>query len=123
MYSKMSALASARVARLTWREGDSFEPELWLLNDAAEALPPGRVEAALELEGREIPLLAWDHPAVPAGCNLAGPTARCVLPAVAAGRMRLRLRCPGARARDSEYVLLYQPRLAGEEGSALLMNA
>ena len=116
-------LASARVARFTWREGDLFEPELWLLNDSATDLPPGRVEAVLELGGEERALLAWDHPEVPANRNLAGPTARCVLPAAAAGRMTLRLRCPGARDRDSEYVLLYQTGSAAEEGSALPMNA
>jgi beta-mannosidase len=105
-------LASARLARFTWREGDSFEPELWVLNDTPEEIPAGRIEAVLELDGREIPLLAWDHPPVPANRNLAGPSARCLLPGGAAGRMTLRLRCPGAEDRASEYVLLYEPRPA-----------
>jgi beta-mannosidase len=106
------ALASARIPRFRWTEGDSFEPELWVLNDTSQALPAGRVEAVLELDGREIPLLAWDHPPVPANRNLAGPTVRCVLPGGRAGRMILRLRCPDAEERASQYVLLFEPRTA-----------
>ena len=115
-------LASARLARFRWREGDSFEPELWLLNDTPEELPAGRVEAVLELDGREIPLLAWDHPEVPANRNLAGPTARCVLPGGGEGRMTLRLRCPRSPDRDSEYVLLFEPRLAAAKAGTPTTN-
>jgi beta-mannosidase len=115
-------LASARIARFTWREGDVFEPELWLLNDTAEELPAGRVEAVLELDGQEILLLGWDHPVVPASRNLAGPTARHVLPRAALGRMTLRLRCPGHGGRNSEYVLLYRPSEADKETDTRTMN-
>lgn len=41
------ALASARISRFTWREGEVFDPELWFLNDSAEELPAGRIEAML----------------------------------------------------------------------------
>jgi beta-mannosidase len=102
-------LASARLARFVWREGEPFEAEVWLLNDSPEALPAGRVEAVLDLDGHQSPLLTWEHPAVPAGRPLAGPTARLLLPGTGASRMTLRLRCPGHRERDSEYVLLYRP--------------
>jgi beta-mannosidase len=115
-------LASARIPRFSWKEGDLFEPELWLLNDSAEELPAGRVEAVLDLDGREIPLLGWDRPAVPANRNLPGPTARFALPRAAAGRMTLRVRCPGIPDRNSEYVLLYEPRQAVELTGTLPMN-
>ena len=109
------ALASARISRFTWREGDVFEPELWILNDGAGELPAGRVEAILEFDGDSMPLLGWDHPPVPANRNLAGPTVRYELPGRAPGRMTLRLRCPDAPDRDSEYVLLYRPGEIAEE--------
>jgi hypothetical protein len=115
-------LASARIARFTWREGDVFEPELWLLNDTAQELPAGRVEAILHLDDQEIPLLAWHHPVVPANRNLVGPTVRSVLPRAAAGRMTLRLRCPGHGERDSEYVLLYRQRETVADVGTRTMN-
>ncbi len=115
-------LASARLARFTWREGDVFEPELWLLNDTVEELHAGRVEAVLHLGGREIRLLDWDHVVVPANRNLAGPTVRYVLPRASAGRMTLRLRCPGQERRDSEYVLLYRPRETVADVGTRTMN-
>jgi beta-mannosidase len=116
-------LASARIARFTWSEGDVFEPELWILNDSVDELPAGRVEAVLDLDGEETLLLGWDHPVVPANGNLAGPTVRYALPGGAAGRMTLRLRCPDAPDRDSEYVILYQPRAAVVEVGTRPMNA
>jgi beta-mannosidase len=102
-------LASARIPRFAWREGDLFEPELWILNDGPEELPEGRVEAWLDLDGQQTLLLGWDHPPVPANRNLAGPTVRFALPRATAGRMTLHLRCPGHEERASDYVLLYAP--------------
>jgi beta-mannosidase len=107
------ALASARIARFTWQEGDLFEPELWLLNDGPQAIPPGIIEATLELPGlKPLLLLRWDHRQGPANRNLQGPTARCLLPHADPGRMILRLRSVDTPSRSSEYVLLYSPRKA-----------
>jgi beta-mannosidase len=114
-------LASARIPQFAWREGDLFEPELWILNDGPDELPEGRVEAWLDLDGQRTLLLGWDHPPVPANRNLAGPTVRFALPRAAAGRMTLRLRCPGHEQRDSDYVLLYAPaESVGPEGTPAL---
>lgn len=110
------ALASARIPRFTWTEGDTFAPELWLLNDAPEPLPAGMVEAWLDLGGRRILLLRWDHAGAPAQTNLAGPTARVVLGRGEAGPMTLSLRCPARPELDSAYTLLYRPAAATAAG-------
>jgi len=115
-------LASARIARFVWHEGELFAPELWLLNDSPHEIPAGSVEAILELGGSETVLLRWDHPAVPANRNLAGPTLRHVLPRVETDRMTLRLRNPEAPERDSAYLLLYRPRPHAEASATRALN-
>jgi beta-mannosidase len=115
-------LASARIARFVWHEGELFAPELWLLNDSPHEIPAGSVEAILELGGSETVLLRWDHPAVPANRNLAGPTLRQVLPRADADRMTLRLRCLETPERDSAYLLLYRPRPHAEASAARPLN-
>jgi beta-mannosidase len=72
-------LFSARIPRFTWRPGDVFSADLWLLNDGAEGIPAGAAEAFLEYGGERHFLLRWDHPAIPANQNLAGPTLRHLL--------------------------------------------
>ena len=99
-------LASACIPKFRWREGESFSAELWLLSDGTLPVEPGRMEATLEIAGREIFLLGWDHPGTAANTNLAGPTLRCVLPAAAADHMLLRLRVPGRPEWGSTYYLM-----------------
>ena len=117
-------LASARVAKFQWNEGETFAAEMFLLNDAPAAIPPGRIEAVLDFDGQELFLLAWDHDGTPAGRNLAGPTARIVLPHKPACRMRLTLREATNPAISSEYWFLYEPVEAPEvQAGAPAMNA
>ncbi len=101
-------LASARIPKFVWKSQEIFNPELWLLNDSYERVPVGCIEAWLELDGKEIFLLAWDSPGVEPNSNLAGPFIRFRLPEAESGLMVLKLRNLQDPAMDSEYVLLYR---------------
>jgi len=96
-------LASARVPKFSWKPSETFEAELWLLNDAPAPVPPGRVEAWIVLPSRELFVLGWDHPEVPANENLAGPTARVRLPESLNGVFTLELRHVGSAELSSTY--------------------
>jgi beta-mannosidase len=86
------SLASARVPKYAWEPGETFEAELFMLNDAPEPVAPGEVTVVVELDGYRQELLTWRHDEVPANGNLAGPVARLVLPTVhGAGLMELEL--------------------------------
>lgn len=100
-------LASARIPKFSWKQGEWFNPELWILNDSPDGAPAGRVEAYLMIGDREIFLLAWEYEAIKANTNLPGPTIRYRLAEREFGRMSLILRNPANPAMDSEYVLLY----------------
>ena len=96
-------LASARPAKLRWTPGEIFTADLYLLNDTPLSLPAGVIDAALVADGREIPLLRWDHPGAEPNCNVGGPQVRLDLPPIRARRFQLVLRAPGHPDWDSTY--------------------
>ncbi len=102
-------LASAKIAKYSWQEGEIFNPELWILNDSPAPVASGRIEAWLLLGGAKIFLLGWDHPEIAANCNLPGPLIRRALPAAAADMMTLELRVPANPGWSSSYRLRYSP--------------
>jgi len=69
-------LASARLQKFSWRPGEEFSAEIWLLNDGPAPTGAGAAEVFLEYDGKRRQLLRWDHQGTPAGDNLRGPTVR-----------------------------------------------
>ena len=114
------ALASARIQRFSWTEGDWFRPELWLLHDGPELLPAGRLEAYLLLGGEEVFLLGWDYPSTEANTNQPGPTLNYCLPHIDTDRMTLIVRVPDHPEWDSEYHLLYRTKSQPKARTATL---
>jgi beta-mannosidase len=101
-------LAGARLSRFQWAPGDSFEPELWLLNDRHEPLPPLGVEAVLEAGALRLPLLTWQSPAAPENTNLRGPRACLILPDLGTERFVLHVTVNGHPKWDSHYTLSFR---------------
>ena len=99
-------LFSAKIPRFDFKEGETFEAELWLLNDA-----PTRAEGKVHVEARVgdtvIPLLDWAA-AADACANKRGPTVRFVLPHAESDRVILTLTADGDMG--SEYVFRYYPK-------------
>lgn len=102
-------LASARVPKFAWNEGDLFSPELWLLHDAPDTFAGGRLEAFLKTNDTEIFLLGWDFPTLAPNTNLAGPILRYQLGHHDTDRITLILRVKDHPGLDSAYDLLYRP--------------
>lgn len=103
-------LASARIAKFKWEEGDVFNPELWILNDLQESVAGSKIEAYLRINDEEIFLLGWEYAELSANMNLAGPIIRYVLPNFATDRITLVLKVPDYPEMNSEYTLLYKGR-------------
>ena len=99
-------LFSAKIGKFTWIAGETFEAELWFLNDAPEA-QSGRVRATLTLGNETIELLEWNAKTGANG-NLQGPTVRFKLPKVQ-GIDRLTLTLCADDGMENEYVYQYRP--------------
>ncbi len=80
------ALASARIPKFSWIEGETFQADLWLLNDGINPLPQGKVDVYLTWQGKRTFLLTWEYPEIPANENLIGPTVRLPLKTQAMAR-------------------------------------
>lgn len=116
-------LASARIRKFEWSEGEVFDPELWWLHDAPAATTPGPIEARIEAaDGRVFPLLTWDGGPLAANTNLAGPKVQWVLPALGGERFTLVLATPTRPEAASRYVLRYRPRVVAEPAITPVMN-
>lgn len=116
-------LASARIAKFRWREGELFNPELWLLNDAPIEYSKGHVEAFLQMGNDEHFLLGWDFARLENNVNLIGPQIRFRVPHANASQMKLVLRAPEHPAWNSEYTLIYVPHhVEAEDGAPRTMN-
>ncbi len=103
-------LASARIPKFSWRGGEPFTSELWLLNDAPYDVPAGVIDAYIHVGQQTIHALSWSHPGAAANSNVQGPSLRLTLPELSGVEsLTLELRTPGAPERASRYVLRYAP--------------
>lgn len=107
-------LASARVPKFAWLEGEWLEGELWMLNDSFQAVPGGRMEVSLLISGERHLLLMWEFGELPPQKNRRGPTARFLLPPEPKQLMKLELTVQNLPACNSEYTLLHRGSAAEE---------
>ncbi|MDQ8187361.1 hypothetical protein [Pelagicoccus sp. SDUM812002] len=103
-----ATLASARVKRFSWRAGELFEAELWILHDGPNAVKGDRVEAYLRFGDDESFVLGWYFDALEEGENRVGPILRFLVPEIDEQTFKLILRVEGRPDWNSEYVFCYQ---------------
>ncbi len=115
-------LASARFARFVWVAGETLAFDLFLLNDSPRSVPAGAVEAWIRLGVHEQLVLRWDHAGTRPQCNLAGPTARIVLPFAETDAVRIVLRVSGHPDWDSAYELRYRNPASAEASGTRRLN-
>ncbi|MDF2925368.1 MAG: hypothetical protein K0R57_4282 [Paenibacillaceae bacterium] len=116
-------LASVRIPKFVWGEGEWFEPELWMLNDSPNPVQAGRVELYLTIgSGERQRLLGWDFAEMSPNTNGRGPTARYLLPSAASAGMKLEAVVPGRPEWNSQYTVLYKSGIPQEKPSLNALN-
>ena len=100
--------ASARFARFDWKEGETFEAEVWILNDVFARTGPFVVTVTLRAGHAEERILRWESPSVEPNRNTAGPTARFRLPAWDTDRFGVELSVEGHPEMNACYTLMYR---------------
>jgi len=103
------SLASARVSKFLWKDGEIFEAELWILNDAPHPVKGDRVEAYLRCAEDEVFVLAWDFDSLDANQNAVGPILRYPIPEFDGQTFDLILRVDAKPEWNSQYLFCYQP--------------
>jgi len=115
-------LASAKLSKFRWTEGETFFADIWMLNDLPTDVASGKVKIKLLAANSELVLMNWDYNLMKANINQAGPTVRCILPACSTDRFMLVLEVEGHPEFNSEYVLAYQPRTVERIRTTPVMN-
>ena len=99
------SLFSARVAKFDWKDEETFEAELWLLNDAPKAVS-GTVRVRASIGDEVIDLGEWTASAE-ANSNKRGPTVRFTLPNIE-GTNKLVLTLDSGDEKGSTYTFVYK---------------
>ncbi|NJN27052.1 MAG: hypothetical protein HC819_14285 [Cyclobacteriaceae bacterium] len=115
-------MASAKITKLKWKEGEEFSSDIWLLNDTYSDVASGKINVKLKAGDKELPLLSWDFDAPEANRNLAGPTVRAILPAWEVDRFELIVEVAGHAECTSAYTLLYVPKAKAAQKGTAIMN-
>ena len=100
-------LFSAKIPKFDWKEGETFEAELWLLNDAPETAS-GRVHVTARVGEEVFDLLEWSAE-TSANSHKRGPTVRFVLPR-AEDTNKVILTLSAENGMESEYEYLYRAK-------------
>ena len=100
-------LASARLPHFDWEPGAAFTAELFLLNDAPQAIGPLEVVVHLQAGTGRIRLGNWACPGSAAGTNCAGPVMRGVVPVRTGETFELILEVVGQPELSSSYTLAF----------------
>lgn len=100
-------MASARIPKFDWKQGEVFSCELWLLNDRYKAEKAGEVRAELQVDdGQPLPLGSWKFSQLEPNKNQQGPAVSLRLPDTPFKKLTLRLRVVGRPDWDSSYELI-----------------
>ena len=100
-------LASVRIPKFEWREGEDFSCELFMLNDTYNVLPAANVKVFIEYDGQEKELLSWDCPGADGFKNAKGPVASIKIPQMKTNIFSIRIRVDGKPEYNSSYMLLF----------------
>ncbi len=101
-------LASARLPKFSWKAGEIFNAELWMLNDLPAEVKAAKMTVKIEAAGERVTLLEWNYNTMAANNNQQGPTVRYKLPSMTADRFKILLEVEGHPEYSSVYTLAFR---------------
>lgn len=115
-------LASARIPKFDWKEGEILSFECWILNDGYTKQEGNQVQIFLVFEDEKIHLLTWEYEGLEPNQNLEGPIIRKKLPSKPNQFMQIKLEVPGKEEYNSTYVLKYTSSSLGLKEQTKWLN-
>ncbi len=98
---------SARLKKFSYKGGELFTAELWLLNDSTESVSD-EISAYLEIDGNTFHILDWKTPESGENTNIQGHILQYTLPECDTESFTLRLR--SKLFGENSYTLKYEPK-------------
>jgi len=100
-------LASARISKFRWKDGETFSTKLYLLNDKYEIIEPGNVNVSIRCGDKTVKLGTWKYESGEPNTNIEGPEMEVTIPNFDGKKMTLRVEVENHPEWNSEYDLLY----------------
>jgi beta-mannosidase len=100
-------LASARISKFRWKNGEKFKTQLYILNDKYEAIEQGKVDVSIRCGDKTIEVGSWEFKPGAPNNNIVGPVIEAVIPDFDAKKMTLLVEVENHPEWNSEYDLLY----------------
>lgn len=101
-------LASVRAPKFSWTKGEAFTGEVFMLNDTHQPLEAGEAIVTILFDGKEQTLLNWAFATTKAFENIAGPTARIILPAIKNQFFKIKVTVKDKPEYTSVYTFLFK---------------
>ena len=115
------SMTSLKLEKNLWWAGQTFRGEVWMLNDAIEALPACEITASYQLDGQdEVKCGTFYVPALAAQTHQTAGAISFAIPQNYAGQICIRLRAAGHPEWDSEY--LYPCRCEEQKEKKVILN-
>jgi len=100
-------LASVRIPKFEWKEGEDFTCDLFMLNDTYEKLANEKVKVVMQYDGTEKELISWDCSGADGFRNIQGPSVQTKIPQMKTNLFYIQVRVEGKPQYNSMYVLLF----------------
>jgi len=100
-------LASVRIPKFAWKEGEDFTCDLLMLNDTYEQLASEKVKVIMQFDGMEKELITWNCPGSDGFINIQGPTVKTKIPHMKTNLFSIRVCVEGKPQYNSIYILLF----------------
>jgi len=100
-------LASVRIPKFEWKEGEDFSCDLFMLNDSYDQLTGQKVKVVMQYDGTEKELMSWDCPGADGFMNIKGPTLHAKIPQMKTNLFYIQIRVEGKPQYNSTYILLF----------------
>jgi beta-mannosidase len=103
-------LASVRIPKFEWQEGDDFACDLFLLNDTYESIAKAVITVTLCYDGKEESMMRWDCPGTDVFKNVQGPAVHFRIPRMMSNLFTVKVTVEGKSEYNSSYTLLYSDK-------------
>jgi len=100
-------LASVRIPKFEWKEGEDFSCDLFMLNDTYDKLSNETVKVVMQYDGTEKELMTWNCPGADGFKNIQGPTVKATIPRMKTNLFSIQIRVEGKPQYNSTYMLLF----------------